>query len=186
MTGLKQRNTTRQEILTAAHEAFVEKGYAAASMDDIRTRADVSKGTLYYHFTSKEALFLACVKTTTRDMYADWLALSHEAKHATDKLYLLGDYYKTHAHRSLSNVIPEYLAAASAKESVFTLIRPEYRMFESVLREGIQRGEFRQSLPIESIILALHASFTALGSTQKNRETCMHREIITSMVHGIK
>lgn len=49
----------RAEILGIAREVFLEQGYAAASMSAIAARVGGSKGTLYNHFRSKEALFTA-------------------------------------------------------------------------------------------------------------------------------
>ena len=46
-------------IVGAAAEVFLNTGYAGASMDEIAARSGVSKQTVYKHFTSKEALFIA-------------------------------------------------------------------------------------------------------------------------------
>jgi AcrR family transcriptional regulator len=46
---------TREKLLTAARAVFSEKGLAA-SVDEITERADVARGSLYYHFKSKERL----------------------------------------------------------------------------------------------------------------------------------
>ncbi|MGW6025493.1 ScbR family autoregulator-binding transcription factor [Streptomyces sp. NPDC055099] len=50
---------TRRVILEAAAGVFEECGYEAAKITDILTRAEVTKGALYFHFESKEALALA-------------------------------------------------------------------------------------------------------------------------------
>ncbi|WP_369201038.1 ScbR family autoregulator-binding transcription factor [Streptomyces sp. PU-14G] len=47
---------TRRAVLEAAAEVFAERGYAAATVADILTRAGVTKGALYFHFDSKEDL----------------------------------------------------------------------------------------------------------------------------------
>lgn len=52
---------SRNKVLEAAVELFAEKGYHQASMDDIALRANVAKGTLYYHFTGKSQLFRTIV-----------------------------------------------------------------------------------------------------------------------------
>lgn len=54
------------KILPAAKAAFLEHGFAAASMDRIAQAARVSKTTLYTRFPSKEALFAATVETECR------------------------------------------------------------------------------------------------------------------------
>lgn len=57
-----QLATTKQEaILAAAQQIFLESGYAAASMDAVAARANVSKATIYAHFANKRALFEAMI-----------------------------------------------------------------------------------------------------------------------------
>ncbi len=53
------RNERRGQLLIAASEIFVDRGYHAAGMDEIAERAGVSKPVLYQHFTSKLELYLA-------------------------------------------------------------------------------------------------------------------------------
>ena len=55
------RDQRRDTILLAAHEVFLEHGFAAASMSQVAARLGGSKGTLYSYFDNKEALFEALV-----------------------------------------------------------------------------------------------------------------------------
>lgn len=59
---------TSRRILDAAIQVFAEKGYHETRMDDIVTRAGSSKGSVYFHFTSKQQIFLAIL-----DLFADRL-----------------------------------------------------------------------------------------------------------------
>lgn len=54
----EKREATRQDILAAAGILFIKKGYDATSVDDIAEAANVAKGTLYYHFKSKDEVLL--------------------------------------------------------------------------------------------------------------------------------
>ncbi|MBV6539814.1 TetR/AcrR family transcriptional regulator, partial [Ursidibacter maritimus] len=58
----RRKDARPQELLAAALVLFVERGYAATRLDDVATRAGVSKGTLYLYFASKEDLFRAVVR----------------------------------------------------------------------------------------------------------------------------
>jgi len=53
---------TRDAVVTAAAEAFADAGFPATSMADIFARAGVTKGALYFHFTSKEELAFAIIE----------------------------------------------------------------------------------------------------------------------------
>jgi AcrR family transcriptional regulator len=54
MARKKASNKTKEKILIAAKEVFVEYGYEDAKVNDIAKRADVTKTMLYYHYNSKE------------------------------------------------------------------------------------------------------------------------------------
>jgi AcrR family transcriptional regulator len=49
----------RSEIITAARKVFAEKGYIAATVDEIAARAELAKGTIYVYFESKEQIYTA-------------------------------------------------------------------------------------------------------------------------------
>ncbi len=59
---------TARRILDAAIQVFAEKGYHETRMDDIVARAGASKGSVYFHFASKQHIFLAIL-----DLFADKL-----------------------------------------------------------------------------------------------------------------
>lgn len=50
---------TEEKILTAAKEVFIQKGYAAARMQEIADKAEINKGLLHYYFRNKDKLFSA-------------------------------------------------------------------------------------------------------------------------------
>ena len=56
------RDERRGQLLAAASEVFVDRGYHAAGMDEIADRAGVSKPVLYQHFSSKLELYLAVLQ----------------------------------------------------------------------------------------------------------------------------
>jgi len=58
----RRREARPGELIAAALDLFVEKGYAATRLDEVVARAGVSKGTLYLYFSSKEELFKAVVQ----------------------------------------------------------------------------------------------------------------------------
>lgn len=55
----REKELRREEILAAAEKVFIEKGLAAATMDEIAERAELGKSTLYLYYKSKEDLYLA-------------------------------------------------------------------------------------------------------------------------------
>ncbi|MEY7974134.1 TetR/AcrR family transcriptional regulator [Saccharomonospora xinjiangensis] len=57
------RAEREQQMIEVAESVFAERGYSAASMDEIAERVGVSKPMLYEYFQSKEGLLLACIQT---------------------------------------------------------------------------------------------------------------------------
>jgi len=60
--GRLPRGERREQLLEAASEMFVDRGYHATGMDEIAERAGVSKPVLYQHFSSKLDLYLAVLQ----------------------------------------------------------------------------------------------------------------------------
>ncbi|MCF8198032.1 MAG: TetR/AcrR family transcriptional regulator [Sulfuritalea sp.] len=58
----RRKEARPSELMAAALELFVEKGFVGTRLEDVAARAGVSKGTLYLYFDSKEALFKAVVQ----------------------------------------------------------------------------------------------------------------------------
>ena len=58
----RRKEARPAELLEAAFDLFVERGFAATRIDDIAARAGVSKGTVYLYFPSKQAVFEALVR----------------------------------------------------------------------------------------------------------------------------
>ncbi|NCO43303.1 MAG: helix-turn-helix transcriptional regulator, partial [Armatimonadetes bacterium] len=59
---------TRQKLLEAARTAFAERGLDLTRIDEITERADVGKGTFYYHFSGKEELIRQLLKTVMGEL----------------------------------------------------------------------------------------------------------------------
>lgn len=58
---------TRNALVTNAVELFTERGFAKTSLDEVATRARVTKGALYHHFANKVALFEAAFDAVEED-----------------------------------------------------------------------------------------------------------------------
>jgi AcrR family transcriptional regulator len=84
-TQAERTETTTRALVTAAHELFATRGYAATSLDDVLKAAGIARGGLYHHFASKTELFravfeeqekllMAAVAAATADKHDAWTA----------------------------------------------------------------------------------------------------------------
>ncbi len=67
MKTIKEGEVRKREILVAARELFVKKGYEQTSVNDILKIVDIAKGTFYYYFASKENVLEAIILDIVED-----------------------------------------------------------------------------------------------------------------------
>jgi AcrR family transcriptional regulator len=67
-TQAERRETTRVALMAAARRLFGERGFAAVSIEEIASEAGVTRGALYHHFDSKEALFGALFEALEQEL----------------------------------------------------------------------------------------------------------------------
>lgn len=149
-TRWRRRKEARpDEILAAALESFAARGFAATRLEDVAARAGISKGTLYLYFKSKEELFEAVVRATLLPNLAriEALAASYEGPSAG----LLERLLLTIAGVAGSQLgaIPKLVIAEAgnfpdlARFYLDQVVRRGLRLVGTILRRGIERGEFR-------------------------------------------
>jgi len=71
---------TRGKLIAAARQAFGERGYAEASMDDFTAAAGLTRGALYHHFGDKKGLLQAVIAEIDAEMAARLSVISASAK----------------------------------------------------------------------------------------------------------
>jgi AcrR family transcriptional regulator len=69
VTRATSKARTRQRLLGEAERLFRERGYAATSLEQIAEAADVTKGAIYGHFSSKEDLLLSAIEAAPTPDY---------------------------------------------------------------------------------------------------------------------
>lgn len=84
---------TRSKLIQAARKAFAEKGYTAASMDDITASVGLTRGALYHSFGDKKGLLMAVVDQIDTEMASRAHASAGEAGSLWDGLIAEGEAY---------------------------------------------------------------------------------------------
>ena len=138
------------ELLDAALDLFVEKGFAATRAEEVAARAGVSKGTLFLYFPSKEELFKAVVRENISGRFAEWNQEFElfEGTSADMVRYCMRVWWSRIGATRASGItklmisearnFPE-LAAFYQQE----VIRPGTELIRRILKRGIDAGEFR-------------------------------------------
>jgi AcrR family transcriptional regulator len=138
------------EILRAALEQFVERGFAASRLEDVAQRAGVSKGTIYLYFGSKQALFRGIVEEL---LLPALRGLEREAAGfagPTDELIrrLMRRWWALVSQPPIAG-FPKLMVAEAANFPEFArffverVVRRARRLCAQVIWRGMQRGELR-------------------------------------------
>src|SRR5437867_12900542 len=112
----KRRKDARPgEIVAAALDVFVERGYEATKLQEVARRAGVTKGTVYLYFDSKEALFKAVVRETIVPVIAQGEALARSFTGSARELVerLVREYWRLVGETALAG-IPKLMMAEAA------------------------------------------------------------------------
>ncbi|TNE89210.1 MAG: TetR/AcrR family transcriptional regulator [Deltaproteobacteria bacterium] len=93
MTKHLSETERRSQILRAARSVFVEKGFQVARVEDVAKRAGLSKGAVYFYYSSKRELFMALVREEHEATYSFLDAAETDERPAAVKLMELGMRY---------------------------------------------------------------------------------------------
>lgn len=164
----------RRQIVEAARSVIVRQGLGTTSLRNIANEAQVSMGTVTYHFSSIDDIIGAVVVTESERFYADVVAAADTEPDARSALQLLvdplfGDTDDVHAHWRIWS---DYWAATGRRPEMTQAYADRIRHWENccarVIARGVAAGVFRPVEPRESA-LKLAAYADGLG-TQRLQE----------------
>lgn len=146
----RRKDARPQELLAAALDLFVERGYAATRLDDVAAQAGVSKGTLYLYFTNKEELFKAVVRENMLPVLgeAEETIDRHTGHSAELFREIMLSWWERIGNTKLSGITKLMMAEAGNFPEVARFYHEEVisrgnAMIVRMLERGVKRGEFR-------------------------------------------
>lgn len=147
----RRKEARPSELIAAALELFVERGFAGTKLDDIAARAGVSKGTLYLYFASKEELFKAVIQQGIMPVVNQGEEML--AQHDGDMRSLLCEliyrwWDEVVADTKLAAILKLIVSEAGnfpevARYFYENVSKRVEDLLGAVLRRGIECGEFR-------------------------------------------
>jgi len=146
----RRKDARPEEIVAAALEVFVERGFAVTKLEDVARRAGVTKGTIYLYFENKEALFKAVVRETIVPVIAQGEAMAKAFTGSARDLFekLVREYWRMVGETALAGIPKLVMAEAGNFPDLARFYYEEvavrgHRLMASVLERGIKAGEFR-------------------------------------------
>lgn len=150
LTRAEQKAQRPGQILDAAFEEFIEKGFSATRVEDIAERIGVTKGTIYVYFPTKEELFSAMIRHISvpfEDILADAGKLKGTCSEQLQALIVLS-YERLVGDRKTRELLRFVISEGARFPEVIDahhseIIEPVFARTQAILDEGIRLGEFR-------------------------------------------
>lgn len=158
----KEAEERRNEILDVADALFVQKGFDGTSTNDILEKVGIARGTLYYHFKSKEDIMDALI-----DRYSNCLLGAAQEIAANKSIPVV--------ERMVSVVLSMNVSGESSKEMMEHIHKPQNALMHQkiqkiiingvtpilagIIQEGIEQGLFNTPYPYECMeMLVIYAN----------------------------
>ena len=191
--GVKYMNKTKRKIFETSMKLFAEKGYDATSIEEITATVGVAKGTLYYHFSSKEEIFnflieegikllqnSVDIKTAKHNNYIDkikaiiLIQIKIVAKYEDIITIILSQFWGNEARNK------------KCQEHVYDYIG----QIEKIVQQGIEKGEIKKgdTRAIASEIYGLICSTLVYKKREEEQMDVMklYHEYENTIVNGLR
>ena len=190
------------ELLDAALDLFVEKGFAATRAEEVAARAGVSKGTLFLYFQSKEELLKAVVRENISGRFKEWNDEFERFEGTTAEMlaYCMTVWWERVGATRASGITKLMMSEAGNFPEITAfyqqeVILPGQALFRRIMQRGIDRGEFRPMdldyaiysviAPMIFLILAKHSAGTCADPTLPGNATKYIATQVDTILHGI-
>lgn len=164
MNNTQRSTKTRTAILDEATRCFASEGYDATGVAEICEKAGVSKGAFYYHFDSKETVFLELIDSWLNNLEVTLHSVVNQAETVpTGLLDMAGRIQPVIEHnREIMGLFLELWTHASRNEKVRSATIAPYRRYQEIfaglVRRGIDEGTLGEVDPITTGQLLLSLS----------------------------
>jgi AcrR family transcriptional regulator len=190
------------ELLDAALELFVEKGFAATRSEEVAVRAGVSKGTLFLYFPTKEELFKAVIRENLSGRFAEWNEEfdTFEGTSAEMVGYCMRMWWERIGATRASGITKLIISEARNFPEVAAfyqqeVIRPGTDLIRRILQRGVARGEFR-AIDVEYTVFSIIAPMIFLIMMKHSLGACAPQDYpldparyvetqIANLLHGL-
>ncbi|MDN4068237.1 TetR/AcrR family transcriptional regulator [Paenibacillus vini] len=187
-----QSEQTKKRVVEAARILFAQKGYKATSIEDIVAATGSSKGNLYYHFKSKEGLFLYLIDEWDREWEEKWQEKEPLYKTTTEKLYGFAELLvHDDLNHPLTKAADEFFNSdktTEVEERVGELVDRHLQWNQRLIQQGIDNGEFRQGSAKEHAVIL---ESLLIGLSQMSRKKSpeeileLYKQAMKVLLYGI-
>lgn len=157
----------RQQILDAAQQLFLTKGYETATVEDVLAAVGIAKGTLYHHFRSKEAILEAIVARTCEQVAQRALQAAQATKdaHLPAPQRLMAVLAAARADQEDIDLSHQLQATGNLRFHLMSMtrtFRSLHPVLTQVVADGVAAGELSSTDPAGDVEVILAAGLTLL------------------------
>jgi AcrR family transcriptional regulator len=204
LAGKRERRKEARpgELLDAALDLFVEKGFAGTRAEEVAARAGVSKGTLFLYFQSKEELFKAVVRENISGRFKQWNDEFETFEGTASEMlaYCMTVWWERVGATRASGITKLVMSEAGNFPEIAAfyqteVIQPGQALIRRIMQRGIDRGEFRQLdldyaiysvvAPMIFLILAKHSSGTCADPRLPGNAAKYIATQVDTILHGL-
>ena len=187
MRIVKDAEERRNEILDVAERLFCAKGFDHTSTNDILKEIGIARGTLYYHFKSKEDILDAMIERLTNQMVAKASAIALD-----ESIPVLERLTRTllslNVDNELGNMIMEEVHrpqnALMHQKLEDMLLGRVNKLITKIAEDGIRQGIMQTDYPAEAVEMIMTYSYKAFDSTMQYGEEEEYRKIMGFVYHA--
>lgn len=162
MAQKKPKDERTGEIIQAAVDEFLEKGYDSTSMEAIARRAGVSKGGLYHHFSSKDEILLLANQKLNEPVAAMMLEAAKKPRVSDGLCWYIDNYlqyWRDHEKEMVFYILSfaKLMDNPSLWEMYASYTKDTIAYFQALYQQGIDTGEFIPHSAYDSAVAVMAA-----------------------------
>jgi len=200
----REKEQRRSAILNAARKLFFEKGFKEVTVANIAKKAELSKGSIYLYFNSKEEIYTHILFSDIEKFNKKSAHLFQNGKSATELILELACVYidfflnDRELFRMMMNFMlhtEEMNLEASVNERIIEATNNTVKVIETFLQRGIEQGEFPADINLRQNrnaiwgflngIISLHA-FTGKEVNKEDRIRSTVKGSLAIFINGLK
>lgn len=186
MRVVKEAAERRNEILDVAERLFETKGFDHTSTNDILNEIGIARGTLYYHFKSKEDILDAMIERISKRLVARAKAIA-ENREIPVLQRLTMTIMALNLNNDLGHEVMEQVHKAQnalmhqkMRENLLAEVNP---VITGLVEEGIAQGIYQTDYPAELVEMTMLYSSMAFDELAGNTEEERQRKIMAFIYH---
>ncbi|MEN6469247.1 MAG: TetR/AcrR family transcriptional regulator [Smithella sp.] len=200
----KEKENRKNSILKAARKLFFERGFKSVTVDLIAAKAEVSKGSIYLYFDSKEEIYTQILISANIERHKEVENFARQEGKASELLLMFARNYVDFFldNNELFRILMTFMLHADnmnltedQNTQLIHTTNENIRIVSEILRKGVDDGEFVSNIDIRQVQNAIWGMLNGIislyiytGAPEKRAEriNTIVRDSINVFIRGIK